>query len=53
LTHEGPVVIQSEPLATGMMDVPAFDRAALIRALRTDQAGNSRAGSRRSLRQSV
>jgi uncharacterized protein YbcV (DUF1398 family) len=41
LTNEGPVVIQSEPLATGMMDVPAFDREALIRALRTDQAGHS------------
>ena len=41
LTNEGPVVIQSEPLVTGMMDVPAFDREALIRALRTDQAGHS------------
>jgi uncharacterized protein YbcV (DUF1398 family) len=41
LTNEGPVVIQSEPLVTGMMDVPAFDREALIRALRIDQAGHS------------
>ncbi len=30
-----------EPLASGMVDVPAFDQQALIAALRTDQAGNS------------
>jgi len=41
LTAEGPVVMQGTPLASGMMDVPAFDREALIRALRTDQAGES------------
>jgi uncharacterized protein YbcV (DUF1398 family) len=29
------------PLASGSVDVPAFDRDALIAALRTDQAGNS------------
>lgn len=39
LTREGPVVIQGTPLATGVLDVPKFDRDALIRALRTDQAG--------------
>ena len=41
LTNDGPVVIQGTPLATGIMDVPPFDREALIAALRTDQAGNS------------
>ena len=41
LTAEGPVAMQGTPLASGMMDVPAFDREALIRALRTDQAGES------------
>lgn len=30
-----------EGMMDGMMDVPAFDEAALVRALRTDQAGNS------------
>lgn len=39
LTKEGPVVMQGAPLVTGMADVPAFDREALIKALRTDQAG--------------
>jgi uncharacterized protein YbcV (DUF1398 family) len=41
LTNDGPVVIQGTPLATGTMDVPPFDREALIAALRTDQAGES------------
>jgi uncharacterized protein YbcV (DUF1398 family) len=41
LTGEGPVVTQGTPLASGTMDVPVFDREALIRALRTDQAGES------------
>lgn len=41
LTNDGPVVIQGTPLATGAMDVPAFNREALILALRTDQAGES------------
>jgi len=41
LTKEGPVVMQGTPLVTGMADVPAFDREALITALRTDQAGKS------------
>jgi uncharacterized protein YbcV (DUF1398 family) len=41
LTQEGPVVMQGTPLVDGMADVPAFDREALIRALRADQAGNS------------
>jgi uncharacterized protein YbcV (DUF1398 family) len=41
LTKEGPVVSQGAPLVAGMSDVPAFDREALIVALRTDQAGKS------------
>jgi|SRR6185437_3583601 len=41
LTKNGPVVSQGAPLLTGNADVPKFDREALIRALRTDQAGQS------------
>jgi uncharacterized protein YbcV (DUF1398 family) len=41
LTKEGPVVNQGAPLVSGMADVPAFDEEALIRALRTDQKGES------------
>jgi len=41
LTNEGAVVMQGTPLATGALDIPPFDRDALITALRTDQAGNS------------
>jgi uncharacterized protein YbcV (DUF1398 family) len=41
LTNEGPVVMQGAPLVSGTADVPAFNRDALIRALRTDQAGES------------
>ena len=41
LTNDGPVVIQGTPLASGIMDVPPFNREALITALRTDQAGES------------
>jgi uncharacterized protein YbcV (DUF1398 family) len=40
-TGEGPVVIQGIPLVSGPVDVPAFDRDALITALRIDQAGAS------------
>ena len=40
LTREGPVVNQGTPLTSGTVDVPPF-REALIRALRTDQAGES------------
>ena len=39
LTKEGPVVTQGTPLVTGIADVPPFNREALIKALRTDQAG--------------
>lgn len=41
LTTKGPVVMQGTPLITGMADVAPFDREALIKALRTDQAGKS------------
>ena len=41
LTNEGPVVILGTPLASGTMDVPPFNREALITASRTDQAGES------------
>jgi uncharacterized protein YbcV (DUF1398 family) len=41
VTEHGPVVTQGAPLVTGTVDVPPFDRAALITALRTDQAGKS------------
>lgn len=41
LTSDGPVIMQGAPLLSGTFDVPAFDREALIRALRKDQAGQS------------
>src|SRR5271169_3498990 len=41
LTEYGPVVNIGLPVANGTVDVPAFDRGALIAALRTDQAGKS------------
>ncbi|HEY3329163.1 MAG TPA: DUF1398 family protein [Capsulimonadaceae bacterium] len=41
LTAEGPIVATGSPLVNGMAAVPSFDEAALIAALRTDQAGNS------------
>lgn len=41
LTGNGPVVMQGSPLISGAADVPAFDKDALVQALRTDQAGES------------
>lgn len=41
ITDLGPVVSQGAPLVTGFVDVPVFDRAAVIHALRVDQAGES------------
>jgi uncharacterized protein YbcV (DUF1398 family) len=41
LTDDGPVVSQGAPLVSSMADVPVFNRDTLIRALRTDQAGES------------
>jgi uncharacterized protein YbcV (DUF1398 family) len=41
LTRDGPVVTLGSPLVTGTADIPPFDRDAVIKALRTDQAGLS------------
>jgi uncharacterized protein YbcV (DUF1398 family) len=41
LMKEGSVVQQGTPLVLGMHEIPQFDREALIKALRADQAGNS------------
>src|SRR5580693_3083876 len=41
ITSEESVVTQGTPLVTGRVDVPSFDREALITAPRTDQAGKS------------
>jgi uncharacterized protein YbcV (DUF1398 family) len=41
LTNQGSVVTQGTPLVSGTVDVPPFDREALVTAPRTDQAGNS------------
>jgi len=41
LTEHGTVVTLGTPLASGTVDVPPFNREALITALRIDQAGNS------------
>ncbi|CCK60103.1 DUF1398 domain-containing protein [Mycobacterium canetti] len=40
-TDYGPVLDQGVPLIDGMAEVPAFDRAALVTALRADQAGQT------------
>src|SRR5271166_3517794 len=41
LTEAGPVVTQGTPLFTDTADVPPFDQSTLVKALRTDQAGES------------
>jgi uncharacterized protein YbcV (DUF1398 family) len=41
LTDLGPVVMPGKPLTTSASDVPRFDQEGLIKALRTDQAGES------------
>ena len=41
LTEHGPVASQGTPLVNTTVDIPPFDREALIRALRVDQAGQS------------
>lgn len=41
LTEYGSVVSQGTPLVSTTVDVPLFDREALIKALRIDQAGQS------------
>lgn len=39
LTDKGPVVMTGTPLISGVEDVPPFNQAALVTALRMDQAG--------------
>lgn len=41
LTKDGSVVSQGTPLINTTVDIPPFDREAIIKALRIDQAGNS------------
>nr|WP_145487729.1 MULTISPECIES: DUF1398 family protein [Streptomyces] len=41
LTEHGDIVVQGEPLVTGFALAPRFDEAALIAALRADQAGET------------
>jgi len=41
LTEHGSIVSQGKPLINTTVDVPPFDREALIKALRIDQAGQS------------
>lgn len=41
LTNLGPIVTQMPSLISDMAEVPKFDREALVKAIRTDQAGNS------------
>jgi uncharacterized protein YbcV (DUF1398 family) len=41
LTEHGSVASQSTPLVNTVVDGPMFDREALIKALRIDQAGQS------------
>lgn len=41
LTEYGSVVSQGTPLINTIVDIPPFDREALIKALRIDQAGQS------------
>ncbi len=41
IMEDGAVVQQGAPLLTGVTDIPAFDRNSFVKALRTDQAGES------------
>jgi uncharacterized protein YbcV (DUF1398 family) len=41
LTQSGPVVSVGTPLTSGTTDIPSFDREALVKALREDQAGRT------------
>ena len=41
VTDHGSVIVQGTPLAAGTVDVPRFDREALIAALRVNQVGDS------------
>ena len=41
VTGDGAIMTVGTPLVSGMVDVPPFDREALVDAIRTDQAGES------------
>lgn len=41
ITDHGPVVMQGLPLVTDIAEVPAFDKSAVIQALRDDQMGKT------------
>ncbi|MER6448737.1 DUF1398 domain-containing protein [Streptomyces venezuelae] len=41
VTDSGPVVTQGEPIVDGTQDIAPWDEEALVKALRTDQAGES------------
>ncbi len=41
VTEHGNAVVQGPTLVSGWAEVPRFDREALVRAIRTDQAGES------------
>jgi uncharacterized protein YbcV (DUF1398 family) len=41
VTELGPVVTLGQPLMTGTLDLPGFNQAALVHALRKDQAGET------------
>ncbi len=41
ITQNDAVVMQNPPLVSGMTTVPTFDEAAVIRAIRADQAGET------------
>lgn len=41
MTSAGPIMMQGEPLVTGIVDIPTFDESALLQAIREDQAGNT------------
>ena len=41
ITKDGPVVMQGTPLVTGFVDIPKFNKEALIKAISADGAGKS------------
>ncbi|KTD06044.1 hypothetical protein Lgra_2821 [Legionella gratiana] len=41
ITNKGNIVSQGTPLVTGELDIPEFNKEALIKAIRVDQAGES------------
>jgi uncharacterized protein YbcV (DUF1398 family) len=41
IMEDGPVVMQGTPLVTGFVDIPNFNKEALIKTIKADGAGNS------------